>query len=102
MNECLSSKATTIGECLLYVQEQMYGRCSDTYPSIANDGEPSRTVQHNIAKVRTQFPQFEMSMADRSRIPAKSQTAQSSDQAAASRGWRGAERRSAVIASVGQ
>lgn len=59
------------------------------------------TVQHSIAKVTMQFPQFEMSMADRSRIPAPPQSARFSDQAAASRGWRGARRRSAATAVVG-
>lgn len=36
--------------------------------SIADNGEPSRTVQHNVAKVNMQFPQFEVTMADKTRI----------------------------------
>jgi hypothetical protein len=38
--------------------------------STSNDGEPSCTVQHNIAKVKMQFRHFEMAMADKTRIPA--------------------------------
>lgn len=69
--------------------------------SIADDGEPSRTGQHNVAKVNMQFPQFEVTMADKIRIPAPSQSARFSDQSAASRGWRGVQCRSAATALVG-
>jgi hypothetical protein len=59
------------------------------------------TVQHSIARVRMQFPQFEMSMADGSRNPAPPPSARFSDQAATSRGWRGAKSMSAATAVVG-
>lgn len=71
------------------------------FHSIADDGEPSRTGQHNVAKVNMQFPQFEVTMAHKTRIPAPSQSARFSDQAATSRGWRRAQCRSAATALVG-